>query len=344
MVPEKWWLVHFERQKVAISIQRAGDCGCAFYFYILYPTHGMTIGYPIEFHMLGSIQALNRGQKRCLDVMATAHPEEACFVIWWRFGKFWVPWDIGVCLKIGIVCTIYHQVVVTPQAVTLGSGSRRSGRTGSTNLTGVSRTAVELRQSLLGPGSWKASGACFILFLQSKWIRVIHFGGENQPFAGPAGSQFSGLGSQEKKLNSFPHFTLPVNGLKTHFIHQRSTAPPPVLGWSCWTAENSWDVTSNSSNSSHQLASASFMAHQSSNLIHSVATLLRFQDPNAIPLLLVHGWPGSIVEFLPPGSKWIPTLNQASFKKFSMREISHHITQYQIVPSGELTIRNGKWP
>jgi hypothetical protein len=58
---------------------------------------------------------------------------------------------------------------------------------------------------------------------------VIRFGGENPPFAGPAGSQFSGLGSQEKKLNSFPHFTLPVNGLKTHFIHQRSTAPPP--GW-----------------------------------------------------------------------------------------------------------------
>lgn len=57
---------------------------------------------------------------------------------------------------------------------------------------------------------------------------------------------------QEKKLNSFPHFTLPVNGLKTHFIHQPST------------------------------------------------------DPNAIPLLLVHGWPGSIVEFL----KLLPLLKR----------------------------------
>ena len=57
---------------------------------------------------------------------------------------------------------------------------------------------------------------------------------------------------QERKLNAFPHFTLLVNGLSTHFIHQRS------------------------------------------------------QDPDAIPLLLVHGWPGSVVEFL----KVLPLLNR----------------------------------
>mmetsp|Transcript_53352 Transcript_53352/g.170948 ORF Transcript_53352/g.170948 Transcript_53352/m.170948 type:complete len:446 (+) Transcript_53352:55-1392(+) len=60
---------------------------------------------------------------------------------------------------------------------------------------------------------------------------------------------------QEAALNALPHFTLPVRGLRTHFIHQRS------------------------------------------------------EDPAAIPLLLVHGWPGSIVEFL----KVIPPLAAAGF-------------------------------
>ncbi|CAK9109223.1 Putative epoxide hydrolase (Epoxide hydratase) [Durusdinium trenchii] len=57
---------------------------------------------------------------------------------------------------------------------------------------------------------------------------------------------------QEAKLNAVPQFTLQVNGLKTHFIHQRS------------------------------------------------------KDTAAIPLLLVHGWPGSFVEFM----KLLPLLKK----------------------------------
>ena len=49
---------------------------------------------------------------------------------------------------------------------------------------------------------------------------------------------------KEAELNSLPHFRMEVQGLQTHFIHQRS------------------------------------------------------ENRDAIPLLLVHGWPGSIVEFL----------------------------------------------
>ena len=50
--------------------------------------------------------------------------------------------------------------------------------------------------------------------------------------------------AQEEKINRFPHFTAPVNGLETHFIHERGSGPNPK------------------------------------------------------PLILSHGWPGSIVEFL----------------------------------------------
>lgn len=50
--------------------------------------------------------------------------------------------------------------------------------------------------------------------------------------------------AQEARINAFPQFTAPVDGVAVHYIHQRSTRP------------------------------------------------------DAMPLLLVHGWPGSIVEFL----------------------------------------------
>jgi len=59
----------------------------------------------------------------------------------------------------------------------------------------------------------------------------------------------------EAELNTFSHFTMPVNGLRTHYIHQLSN------------------------------------------------------DPSAIPLLLVHGWPGSVVEFL----KVLPLLTAGGF-------------------------------
>src|SRR5688572_8119975 len=50
--------------------------------------------------------------------------------------------------------------------------------------------------------------------------------------------------AQEKKLNQFNHFTTTIDGLKIHFIHQKS------------------------------------------------------KNPNAFPLLITHGWPGSFVEFM----------------------------------------------
>ena len=50
--------------------------------------------------------------------------------------------------------------------------------------------------------------------------------------------------AQEKKLNQFNHFTTTIDGLKIHFIHQKS------------------------------------------------------KQPNAFPLLITHGWPGSFVEFM----------------------------------------------
>ncbi len=49
--------------------------------------------------------------------------------------------------------------------------------------------------------------------------------------------------AQERKLNQFTHFTTTIDGLKIHFIHQKS------------------------------------------------------KQPNAFPLLITHGWPGSFVEF-----------------------------------------------
>ena len=50
--------------------------------------------------------------------------------------------------------------------------------------------------------------------------------------------------AQEARINAFPQFKVPIDGVEVHFIHQRSASP------------------------------------------------------DAMPLLLVHGWPGSIVEFL----------------------------------------------
>jgi pimeloyl-ACP methyl ester carboxylesterase len=58
--------------------------------------------------------------------------------------------------------------------------------------------------------------------------------------------------AQEARINAFPQFKAPIDGVEVHFIHVRS------------------------------------------------------KTPNAMPLLLVHGWPGSIVEFL----GLIPRLSQ----------------------------------
>ena len=49
---------------------------------------------------------------------------------------------------------------------------------------------------------------------------------------------------QEARINRFPHFTVPVDGIDIHFIHEKS------------------------------------------------------ENPDALPLIISHGWPGSVVEFL----------------------------------------------
>ena len=65
--------------------------------------------------------------------------------------------------------------------------------------------------------------------------------------------------SEEKLLNSFPQFTTEISGLQVHFIR---AAPKPKKG---------------------QVSFPPLSCYGSSKVV--------------LPLLLVHGWPGSVVEF-----------------------------------------------
>ena len=75
--------------------------------------------------------------------------------------------------------------------------------------------------------------------------------------------------SEEKLLNSFEQFTTEISGLQVHFIR---ALPKPKKG----------QVVFRYDNSQH--------AYDDDDHHHDHKVVL--------PLLLVHGWPGSIIEFL----------------------------------------------
>nr|POE88364.1 putative epoxide hydrolase [Quercus suber] len=101
------------------------------------------------------------------------------------------------------------------------------------------------------PGIGASAGIDLALLsqLQNEWLNDFDWQREEAEInrlALPAPQVYQSLDHQDAETSSsFDHFTVTIEGLKTHFIHQRSS------------------------------------------------------DPDAIPLLLEHGWPGSFLEFIP---------------------------------------------
>ena len=86
--------------------------------------------------------------------------------------------------------------------------------------------------------------------------------------------------SEEKLLNSFPHFTTEISGLQVHFIRAQ---PKPKKGQVMSCFQNSQhDEQHDHDLDDHHLDDDVDDHH------HQVV----------LPLLLVHGWPGSVIEFL----------------------------------------------
>ena len=74
--------------------------------------------------------------------------------------------------------------------------------------------------------------------------------------------------SEEKLLNSFEQFTTEISGLQVHFIR---ALPKPKKGQVVFRYRNSQHAYDDDDHHDHKVV---------------------------LPLLLVHGWPGSIIEFL----------------------------------------------
>ena len=124
----------------------------------------------------------------------------------------------------------YHQVESLPNAWSqLFDGSDRIGLT---TLIGANRTrhrasTVTLkvkqtrRNTLRGENLWKFKPVQPHSVLgKLKW-RGYHICLKDR-CTEEIFSKLFAIFRQERKLNAFPHFTLLVNGLSTHFIHQRS--------------------------------------------------------------------------------------------------------------------------
>ena len=102
----------------------------------------------------------------------------------------------------------------------------------------------------------------------------------------------------EAKLNALRHFMTEIDGVDIHFIHARSAhddALPLIAthGWPAryWATDYDWRKAESKLNALPQ-----FMTQIDGVDIHFIH--VRSSHEDALPLIMTHGWPGSVIELL----------------------------------------------